>query len=323
MDAVCIYLDWCRAQGLEPWPLERSRLDRFACDVPLGETTTRRRRQQITAYAMAQGHPVTQVCSPSPRQVPRVRAARADVPNLPRALRRIEVAGFPGGYRGRRDAWLLVLTQHVQLTRAQAVRVVPTDVIRGGDEPGPAGWTICGVPLDRTPDPITCLRCVTTRWLRVAHDEFAWSRSVVRERMPSTPTEPPPGPISKAAVLEGTGLEGTGHDCIRPLPAGWRNVRVLAPAIDRHGWAGQSGCCGRASGALAPMTPRALTSVLSRRRSDLASSEPPVSPEPQSAAPQRDGVRFDETTFARLDAICARADVLNARVAEAIAPARG
>ena len=261
-----LWADWCVATGRSPQAVTEEALALFGAQVG-GD-----HRGDIRATLRAAGVPWP--VEEAPRDP--WRAVEPGLAGLAESLRRCPLAGWPVGYRGRRDAWLLVLTRGIRLCRREALAVSAADVAATGD-----GLTVAGMPVARGEDPATCRECTVVRWFRAVAEERRRGRSAVREM------------LTRARTHEG-------HVCGH-LP-GVPPDAVLSPAIDQHGWVSD----------WRPMSPRALTEVLALRCASDPAPEPASVEHRARAAPVHP---FDETTFERLDAACRRADQVNARVA--------
>jgi hypothetical protein len=273
--AWSLWRDWCEATGRASEHADEATLAAFAAQVrgPSLKTLVR----AATAVGLDWPGAEPPAAPSDPWEAPE----RSWMPT-PAALARCPVYGWPMGARGRRDAWLIVLTRVLRLTRREAVAVDPDDL--------PDLW-------DRIPAPATaeepCLRCVAARWLDVAATADQWSRSSVRQRV---------WPTSGRNTWQGSDRPCDGS-CEQPLPpfsTGW----VLAPAIDQHGWWTD----------WRPMSTRTLTAILAVRCDPLfvdLSPEPGTPLHDEDLGPAR---RFDETTFERLEAACANADEVNERM---------
>lgn len=273
--AWSLWLDWCEATGRTPERADEPTLAAYAAQVRGPSLKTLARAATSAGLTWPGAEP--QTAASDPWEAPE----RSWLP-VGASLARCPVYGYPMGVRGRRDAWLIVLTRVLRLTRAQAVAVDPDDL------PG---------ILDQIPAPArdedACLRCVAARWLDVATTADQWSRASVRQRV---------WPTSGQNTWRGSDRPCDGA-CEQPIPAlstGW----VLAPAVDQHGWWTE----------WRPMSTRTLTTILSVRCDPLFVD---LTPEPE--APLHDPMlgparMFDETTFERLDEVCATADEVNERM---------
>lgn len=221
--AWLLFLDWCEAVGASALPATVGTISRFFDDVPASVPTLRARLQAIRRAHHATGAHLAVAREPQPRPW---RSGDGWLP-LGLALDACPSGGWPSAFRGRRDAWILVLLSPlVRRTRRQVLDLRTKDIIwpqqSPSNSPGAASApiTVAGAPivanLERPPS--ECPACAVTRWLRVAGLENRWGKASVREfliREPGVPVE---------------------HDCLAPAPRKWREVWQLAPAIDQHGW---------------------------------------------------------------------------------------
>ncbi|TWP32168.1 hypothetical protein [Leekyejoonella antrihumi] len=136
-----LWSDWCRASYRDPSVVTLEALARFQQEVRVGPRhitdirTTARARGVLPEAAPVYIDPWYQVEDGFDR--------------LDDCLRCCPTTGWTSGYRGRRDAWLLVLTRGLRLTRAQALAVAPGDLT---DD-----WQVCGRDLELSDDPRTLL----------------------------------------------------------------------------------------------------------------------------------------------------------------------
>lgn len=265
-----LWADWCAATGRAPLPVTEEALAVFEHDLP------RVRLSDIRATVAETG-------LGWPRSVwvfDPWECAEAAMAGLSESVRGCPSTGWPGGYRGRRDAWLLVLTRGLRLCRRDALAIRSPDVLVEGGR-----FVVAGQVLERGDDPVVCSACVAARWLAIVSEQWAWGRGRVRE------------------VLT-VATRGAGHDCAR-LGALLVPAHVpLVPAIDQHGWATD----------WRAMSPRAVTMILASR------CAPGVGEwHPEQAETQDPGVAFDETTFERLEAACVQADAVNDRIGALLA----
>src|SRR5690606_8069445 len=130
---------------------------------------------------------------------------------LPDALERCPRWGWPAGFRGRRDAFVLTAAAH-GLTRRMLTRIRPADL---RIQPPAVG----GRDLVVDDDPRRCPACALTRWLRVIGVAHRWGRLAVKEHL----------------VLS-SDQRGAEHDCHGDLADDWQQVWQLVPAIDQWGW---------------------------------------------------------------------------------------
>ena len=145
------------------------------------------------------------------------------------------------GFRGRRDAWLLVLLGEVGLTRRAATQVTTSDI-----RLTETGLLLAGHEVPTAAQPLACPRCAATRWIRAAILAQDWGRASLRAAFMSespTPAE---------------------HDCETPLPPNWNEIWELLPAVDRHGW----------TAPWRPMSLRSVSAVLAYRQAATMVSQP-------------------------------------------------
>jgi hypothetical protein len=205
-----VFSDWAQSVdgGVEAVTAET--VASFLAAAPAAPSTQRRRVRSIRAALVAAGLPVDIPHRP-PSTTVRTGEGWADTG---RALEQLPTAHFPVGLRGRRDGWLLVLIGVLGLTRQQARAISSADVVLF-----PA-LTIAGQTVPRAERPGECPACAVHRWLRVAGPAARGWKSEVQRAL-NQPLD-------------------LGHDCQVGLDGTWREAQVLAPAIDRHGWADDS-----------------------------------------------------------------------------------
>ncbi|WP_172627355.1 hypothetical protein [Zafaria cholistanensis] len=208
--AWVLFRDWCEAAGLSALPATADTIAAFVAEVPAAPATRAKRLQIIRRVHRHTGHPLA-LPDPTPALPWREGEGWLD---LTQTLARCPTAGWPAGLAGRRDAYLAVLAGTCRLTRETARQVGVADITQGPD----GAWAICGIPVERTPEPAGCPACALTRWLTVL---VLWE-----ER----------GRASVRSLLAGHRTTGT-HACReasghRGLPPG----TVLLPGIDKHGW---------------------------------------------------------------------------------------
>ena len=124
--------------------------------------------------------------------------------------------GWPAGLTGRRDAFLIVLTETLGHTH-RAARDLP-----------PAAITVADVAVPRIEaravavddDPRCCPACAVVRWLDILGVADGLGRGSAR--------------MALAAADAPTAVSP--HQHTGSERARWRTAPVLLPAIDRHGW---------------------------------------------------------------------------------------
>ncbi|MCJ1675437.1 hypothetical protein MT355_19410 [Rathayibacter sp. VKM Ac-2929] len=201
-----LYTDWCAATGVAAMPAPPQQLQAFLRDVPAAFSTSAARVRVIRA-----AHTITGIPFPdAPTPISPALRTGAEWANVETALQALPLTRYPAGLVGRRDALVLLLLDHLHLTResARAVRIADVDLTR---------WRLAGTPLPATDSTVACSRCILTRWLRVLGPAALGFRTSVREL------------LDPAAFTDE-------HDCTAPLEDTWSVAPNLLPAIDRHGW---------------------------------------------------------------------------------------
>lgn len=243
--------DWAAATGREPDP------DEFAY------TEATKRRYKITG-------PKTE-----PRKNP------VAVGDLTAALASCPTAGFPTGYRGRRDAALLVAVAPVELggcglTRKQARAVTGVEL--------PRLWQAAGLHQN----PRTCPRCAINRWAALLATSTKWGRGVIRDFLNA------PGP--------------PGHVCASGPPAGDLTRWFAFCHIDQYGWCTD----------YKPMSGRAVTAVVAKHATAPPVVDPEPTRLPVERGHAAEAIADLDEMADMIDAVCDEADRINARVAAAL-----
>jgi len=271
-----LWVDWCIATDRDPGEPKGEALADFVADLPAATGVQDRRLRNIHR---ALCHTPTGLPRPTTR-VP----ARLGSPWLsyPEALGALRHEWFPEGVAARRDALILVLAAH-GFTRRRIRRLQPHAVEAFPD------FVIDGLALPPHTDPALCARCALTRWLAIL--------DAYRHRS---------GRDIEDLLTASRAFSRLRHDCHDLLGDGWKTSPWLMPAIDKHGAIthGQ------------PLTPRALTGILTRRFTPGPTQ--PVPALPVEIPPREIGPRptpEDQDDIARLyDRISAETDSLNARI---------
>ncbi len=219
-----LYADWCASHGVHPLPADTQRLSQYLAEVPAGLPTQARRIQAIRLVHEEMRVPLVLPGSEADEAPPAEPAE--DRVDLTRALAQLRPYAHrkyaPAAIRARRDGWLLVLSDHVGLTRNKA-RLLPSDAIILFPE-----MTISGVTVESGGDPQECVKCAVTRWLRIVGDVALGFRN------------------NAAQYLSPESYSPVEHDCLIGLDGYWRNAPTLMPAVDQHGWASGSTISARA-----------------------------------------------------------------------------
>lgn len=173
------------------------------------------------------------------------------------------------GVRGRRDAFILACLE-AGLTRRAVHHLTVGDV-------APTGGVVAGRDLPRGEGPHLCRRCVTVQWVRVLGELVTGGR---------------------AAALRHTSTVLDHHLCDEALvrsPEATVRAWPLVPGIDRHGWAAST-----------PLTPRAITAVVTAR------TDPTVPVPAERPAPRPRG---DVDVRTELDRVGQLLDALDEHIA--------
>lgn len=197
-----------------------------------------------------------------------------------------ELTGWPSGHRGTRDAALIVAVASktaggLGLTRIAARALTLNDLAAHINTAA------------KTDPPRTCPACALWRWVMLADLNLSWGRAAVRQHL--TINRP----------------QTTVHVCQTPAPVpDGTGVWWAFCSIDQHGWTDD----------WKPMSSRAITTVISRRR-----TAPKVNDDTVFVRPRNEGLTtaaaFDalDNMNDRIEAACAAADAVNARVETALA----
>lgn len=216
-----LWVDWCAATGTDPWAPAPETLVRYAAQVRCVDRADLRRD---AARLGLSGWPDAASDTDPWAAVDRLLVSAEE------SVRRCPPTGWPHGYRGRRDAALVVLVRERRMTRRAVV-----DLDWAGFE---ALAAAAGDSWGRRDDPLTCRPCVLRRWAEVLVGE---SRAF------------------RAGAMVAVGQLPVRHVCADPWP--WATEPVQVPvfaAIDRHGYASARA-----------MTTRAVTAVIALRGDPL------------------------------------------------------
>lgn len=274
---------WSATRGTPTVPARWEDLQAFLVDVPCAPSTAVRRISTIRAAHLLERARITgEPDRPAPPPV----VARSAVGEV---LHHIPVYGFPHGFRGRRDALVIVATS-LGMTPAQITALTPADV---GTYPLPA---INGQDLDYDPNHgLRCPACTLTRWLRALS---AWRAQLHDAQWRAL-----------ELLIEDAPANARVHDCAIEIPDGWQHAPTLVPPIDRAG----------TPDLRQPVTTRTITTILRERLEHAVRTAPlgdgasdrQVFDTPTKLAPTpRD--RYDELhaideALDRLDALLERA----------------
>lgn len=284
-DTYALFRGWCAATGRPLGGLSTSDVVAFLWFYPGAASTVRKRAADVLAGLAGDGHP-------APAMPPAVRATVWRTPDLRMwddaegALLRCPVAGWRHGLTGRRDQTVVVLAGMLGWSRAQ-IRALGVDQVTFGTDM----VRVAGEPVPSHTDPARCGACAVARWV----ETVAW-------------LDDSPGKTREIITLARRDqIAATHRHTPQRVPPTWT---VLLPPIDRYGWPGW-----------APLSLRSLSKIVhDRQRMD----GPPAAPDGDADGPRVRAssmyadLTWDETD-AVLDRICAEADVVLARVADALA----
>lgn len=299
--AWALFCDWHAATGRQLESVDVDTLVVFTLDLGVPERLRRRRLRDIIATLRDHGlgHQISLPALPPAPTVWR----QPDAENwdtVEDTLTRIPVIGWPGGLRGRRDAFLVVLCGLLGMSRAQARKVTPNQILHNLDDPlQPV--RIAAQPVPRGKAPASCAACAVTRWLRMVAASALGGRAGASRQ------------LTTARQVE---IAAT-HDCTTPMPDDrWRTHQILLlPQIDRYGWVGD----------WQPLAPRSLTTILSQRQAHPTSPPERLDDQPHDSETDTEpgNSKYADLDWDELDTIiddiCARADATLARLADGMA----
>ena len=209
--------------------------------------------------------------------------------------------GWPAGLTGRRDAFLIVLTETLGYTHHTARQPRPADITvpigPPGDGPVPG---LAGRAVPTSVDPRAWPGRAVVRWLDILGVADGLGRGSARMALTAADAPTPASP----------------HQHTGSGPARWRAAGVLLPAIDRHGWLDD----------YRPITTRTIRDRLARASgragTDGVPGEPPealpaaaTGPATSTveARPARTALELDEV-LTLLDDLADDADALNIHI---------
>lgn len=220
---------WCNAWGRDALPASPETVEEFLQLFPGSKSLQRLRRQAIADRHAAAGEPSPIVSA----EVPTVWSDDEHLADVEGALAEIPKYRHPVGLRGRRDAFLIVLTGFLRLSREQARRVTVCDI-----EHSTSMVKILGRVIPSNDDPVTCMACAVSRWLRVVGNAYRGLRAETYR------------------LLDSTRADLDVHDCGLRLEEPWRAAHELLLPLDTHGWA-RTGV---------PLSKRSITTIVPSRR---------------------------------------------------------
>ena len=225
---------WSATRGTPPIPARWEDLQTFLTDAPCAPSTAARRISTIrAAHLWERARIIGQPQRPAPPSV-------VDPSMVGEVLHHIPVYGFPHGFRGRRDALILLATS-LGMTPVQIAALTPADV---ATYPLPA---INGHDLDYEPNHgLRCPSCALTRWLRALS---AWHTQLHDAQWRAL-----------ELLIEDTPANARTHDCATEVPDGWHHAPTLIPLVDRAG----------TPDLRRPVTTRTITTILQKHRARRA-----------------------------------------------------
>lgn len=205
-----LWADWSAATERDALIYDEDALGRFWASLRLSESTRIKRTHELRRAFEARQIPVPPL-TPSRMSAWRVGPAWAP---LEQALAAIPTAGWPHGFRGRRDAFLSVCL-HEGLTRDDIRFLGPKAI--SWRTPGELVINGSSVPISDDPD--SCAACAVARWMK------AIALADIRGR----------GSLRQTLILQQD--RRVNHVCQEESDDKWQNVHwTLVPAIDRYGW---------------------------------------------------------------------------------------
>lgn len=292
--------------------------ERFCSDVALSDRNLRAARRCCRAVA------------DRPRSAHRWQEHTSKT--LDDALKSCAISSWPQGYRRRRDAWLLVLTWGLGMSRREALGVRGPDIrieaAGAGPDPLQVVILVQGVAhrwvrnAVASTDPFRCWGCAMVRWWQCRAAEYHWSRAAVHQCLRD----------QHAAAGDHVCESGLAADTLSQLPE-WI---TLAPGLDRHGWISTGHEFSRPGSdevRQVSMTPRAMTALLAgyagggfSQNTERENDQPPSGLISQKAQPVTSGSPLEDDSAVLLDkleAACRAADLANERMSALLAGTNG
>lgn len=205
-----LFADYCAATGQPALPTTAAAVAGFLAAVPARPATVSRRLRALAEAHHQAGYASTGLrpdLAASPAHRPgRARQAGGFIAACP-------TRGWPGGFIGRRDAFLVVLIEVLGQGHDQARRLTPAEITATE-----TGLRIGGALVAGSDDPRACPACAVVRWLEVCDLAGELGRALARTAL-------------TAAILPST----TSPHIHLPGHQRWRQVRWLMVGIDQHG----------------------------------------------------------------------------------------
>jgi hypothetical protein len=204
-----LFVDYCAAADQPALPTSLAALRGFFTEVSAAPATRRRR---LLAISRAHRDAGVLLYRPPEESAHDPEAARREAG---RVLAACPSRGWPAGFTGRRDAFLIVLTRVLGYSHAAARTVTATDI-----EAGEGIVRLRGATVPTSTDSRTCPRCVVVRWLSVLDQADGVGRHDAYQALAT----------ASAPTL------ASEHVHILDEPRRWRRAQSLLPPIDQHGW---------------------------------------------------------------------------------------
>lgn len=292
-----LFCDYTAAVGQPALPTTLAALTGFLTQVPARAGTRGRRVAAIAAAHRHAGYLFEHPTPARPADQPGGDQPNTD-PDPGQMIAACPTRGWPHGFTGRRDGFLIVLTRVLGHTHTHARRIQPADLSTSTDHRGDGagvGWRVAGRVVPASADPRTCPSCAVTRWLEILGIADGLGRGSARMHL-ATAHAPTP--------------RGTHRHTVAGPPR-WRQAAQLLPAIDRHGWIDD----------YQPLSTRAIHTRLTLAGNRALDPEPGhagthTRPHPEPAQPARrtrPAATLDEA-LTILDQVAHDADTLNRRI---------
>ncbi len=294
-----LFCDYAAATDQPALPTTVAALTGFLAALPARPGTVARRVRAIAAAHRRAGYLLTRPeHGPAAPRTPIHAAPRRGDPGL--MIAACATRGWPAGLSGRRDAFLIVLTESLGYPHRAARQLRPADITE--TSAGPAGGAVPRLQGQAAPsggDPRSCPGCAVVRWLDILGVADGLGRGSARTALTAADAPTPASP----------------HQHTPSEPGRWRGAAVLLPAIDRHGWLDD----------YRPLSTRTIRTRLAlasgRASTDDLLTEPPDTPPAANdlAAPTattnsaRAAPELDEV-LTLLDDLADDADALNTRI---------
>jgi hypothetical protein len=293
-----LYADWCIATGRVINDTTEADFTEFARQVRTTPSTMKRRMRTVAERLhWYETRPVLE-----PAQAWRSPGKYGlDWLAFSEALRHCARAGFPEGFYGRRDAWMLVLVGPTSeggcgFTRSEAVSIRPDEVHVTASGSVMIRGRLVGVDDNGNrigvDDPNACPACAVALWLESMNEQAAWGWASVKALH------------AKANLV-------VGHACelLAAMPKTWAggSLTSMCPAYALEG--------GLRDVARPAMSTRTLSLILSRRCTPkLAVPKDDPAEEAERYSGIHSHLAYEELNEALEDAV-SRADVVNRRIA--------